>query len=141
DSAVENHVRLRLLCLIRRHLICEIPPDTEWYEVRNLTDNELPELRIIGRCGLDWADNNELLKVREKRPLTKPPSEWRSIVLFAHDQAGPFTIIEGNHRLAAYASSGQRELDIPVYVGLSEMPFFFNCFDKEPGKIVNDCWR
>jgi hypothetical protein len=52
---MENHARLRLLHLIRRQLIGEIPPDTRWYEVRNLTDNELPELHAIavrvGRSG------------------------------------------------------------------------------------------
>jgi hypothetical protein len=53
DDTLENHARLRLLFLTRRQLIGEIPPDTRWYEVRNLTDNELPELHVIARCGWD----------------------------------------------------------------------------------------
>ena len=35
-----NHTRLRYLHLIRSRLIGEIPPDTRWYEVRNLTDRD-----------------------------------------------------------------------------------------------------
>ena len=121
ESPVENHARLRLLCLIRRQLICEIPPDTDWYRVRNLTDNELLEMRIIGRCGLDdWADNNEVLKPRRQFTLTQAPSEWRSVILFGHAKAGPFTIIEGNHRLIAYTSNDRRGLSIPVYVGFQQ---------------------
>jgi hypothetical protein len=45
----ENHARLRYL----RCLLGEIPPDTRWYKVCTLTDAELPELYVIGRCGYD----------------------------------------------------------------------------------------
>jgi hypothetical protein len=141
NKAAENHTRLRLLCLIRRWLICEIPPDTEWYVVQNLSDYELSELRIIGRCGLDdWADGNEVLKARKKIHLIEAPSNWKSIILIGHTRIGPFTIVEGNNRIVAYMSSNRNGLDVPVYVGLSEMPFFFSCFDS-PEKIVNDLWR
>src|SRR6266513_1936205 len=33
----ENHARLRYLYCSRGRLIGEIPPETQWYEVRNLT--------------------------------------------------------------------------------------------------------
>jgi hypothetical protein len=61
---IGNHFRLRLLYYFRCFLIAEIPPDTQWFEVRYLTDHELGELRVIGRCGWDdRSDENELLKV------------------------------------------------------------------------------
>src|SRR6266480_3111688 len=97
----ENHARLRYLFLIRRQLVGEIPLDTRWYEVRDLTDNELVELYVIARCGWDDPrDKNELLRVatRSPRALTDQPSNWRRPILWGHKRTGPFTIIEGNKR-------------------------------------------
>jgi hypothetical protein len=78
SDPMENRARRRLLHLFRRQLIGEIPPDTRWFEVRNLTDNELPELHAIARCGWDapGKDNNELLRVaaRNPRQLSRQPS-------------------------------------------------------------------
>jgi hypothetical protein len=42
-------MRWRLLHAIRRHLIGELPSETQWHEVRDLTDNELSELHVIAR--------------------------------------------------------------------------------------------
>jgi hypothetical protein len=139
----ENHARLRLLYLIKRQLIGEVPPDTQWYLVQNLKDNELSELHILGRCGLtDDSNRNNLLKVapRFADGLRAPPPSWDAIIHFGHDKTGPFTIIEGNHRLMAYATSPRAGLNIPVYVGLSPTPFFFNLFDP-PEMIANDLWK
>ena len=144
SDPLENHARLRLLHLIRRHLIGEIPPDTRWHEVRDLTDNELTELHIIAQCGWDapGQDNNELLSVavRMPKPLLGQPSIWCPLLLWGHDKAGPFTIIEGNNRLVAYASSGARGVAIPVLIGLSPTPCLFHIFDQ-CGVIANDLWK
>jgi hypothetical protein len=44
----------------------EIPPDTKWYEVHNLTDQELTELHVVNfHTFNDPADQNELMKVVE----------------------------------------------------------------------------
>jgi hypothetical protein len=124
SDPLENHSRLRLLHLIRRALIGEIPPDTRWYEVRNLTDNQLPELHVLARSVWDapGQDKNELFCVAARRRpqrLSAQPSSWHSPILWGHDKAGPFTIIEGNNRLVAYAGTAARGIAIPVLIGLS----------------------
>ncbi len=145
-DAFENHLRLRLLYLTRCFLLGEIPPDTQWYEVRNLTDTELRDLHVIARCGWDdpkGADKNELLAVAERKPqtLTKPPASWRRPILWGHDKTGPFTIIEGNNRLTAYASTKPAPgLSVPALIGLSPTPCFWHIHD--PARIIaNDRWK
>jgi hypothetical protein len=54
NDADENRARLRLLYMFRNIFVLEIPPDTEWYVVRNLTDNELGELRAVNYA--NWID-------------------------------------------------------------------------------------
>jgi hypothetical protein len=143
-DAQANHARLRHLYRIRAHLIGEIPPDTRWYEVRNLTDEELSDMHVIARCGWDHpSDKNELMRVASRLPkqLIKQPTAWERPILWGHEKGGPFTIIEGNNRLVAYASKGkQSTLAIPALVGLSSTPCFFHIFDP-PNKIANDLWR
>ena len=82
----------------------------------------------------DPADQNELVKVgaRKHFQLTNPPSEWGSIVLWGHAKQGPFTIIEGNHRLTAYVGGGGVGLDIPVLVGLSPLKCHWHILDASP---------
>jgi hypothetical protein len=144
SDPVENHLRLRLLYYFRCFLFAEIPPDTEWFEVRYLTDNELNQLRVVGRCSWDdRADQNELAKVAARRPekLNSPPTSWGRLILWGHDRQGPFTILEGNHRLVAYASTSPLPgLSIAVLVGLSPTPCFFHILDP-PRVIANDLWK
>jgi len=140
----QNHFRLRALLYIRCHLLGEIPPDTRWFEVRSLHDDSLPELRVIGRCGWDDpADHNELTEVAKRKALElcATPDSWRKPILWGHDRNGPFTIVEGNNRLVAYAASGAaHSLCIPVIVGLSATPCFFHSPDP-PGVLANDLWK
>jgi hypothetical protein len=140
----ENHARLRYLYCSRGSLIGEIPPDTRWYEVRNLTGEELSELHVIARCGWDHSgDKNELFRVALRRPsvLTSQPSSWARPILWGHAKAGPFTVLEGNNRLIAYASQAQQPpLMIPALVGLSPTPCCFHIFDP-PDVIANDLWK
>jgi hypothetical protein len=134
DDPEENRARLRLFYLTGRHVFSvEIPPDTEWYEVHDLTDTELGELHVVNyQEWNDPADKNELMKVaaRKKIPLREPPSAWQPPILWGHSTAGPFTIIEGNTRLTAYAGSGQSGLHIPVLVGLSKMQCVWHILDS-----------
>jgi hypothetical protein len=135
NSAEENRARLRIMYLIRNVFVLEIPPDTEWYEVRTLTDAELSELHTVNHAG--WnnaADRNELRNVAARKPiqLNAPPSNWDTPILWGHDRTGPFTIVEGNNRLTAYAGSGHSGLDIPVLVGLSAMRCHWHLLDNAP---------
>src|ERR1035441_7915061 len=53
SNPAENHLRLRLLLYFRCHLLHELPPDTQWFAVDSLHDDELDELLVLARCGLD----------------------------------------------------------------------------------------
>ena len=144
DNPFDNHFRLRLLFYFRCQLFCEIPPDTVWFEVHSLGDEDLADLRVIGRCGWDDpGDNNEITKVANRKPgvLSGPPATWRKPILWGHDKNGPFTIMEGNNRLTAYvAAGGSHELHVPVLVGLSPTPCFFHTPDP-PRMLANDLWK
>lgn len=142
DSGAENAVRWRLLHSYRRYLIGEIPPDTEWYEVRHLEDDHLAELLVIARCGFFDGPPFDLRAVSERKGLSlqAPPDEWLPPILWGHGETGPFTILEGNNRLTAYARAPTGSLRIPAYVGISAMPCFWHALDP-PEKLVHDMWR
>lgn len=145
NNSLDNHFRLRLLYYVRCFLMAEIPPDTQWFEVQNLTNNELNDLYVVGRCGWDapGLDNNQLATValRRQETLTAPPSSWRKLILWGHDRQGPFTILEGNHRLVAYMQASQQpSFSLPIFVGLSPTPCFFHILDP-PRKLANDLWK
>ncbi len=144
NDPAENHFRLRLLYYFRCFLVAEIPPDTQWFEVRSLTDYELVELRVIGRCGWDDpADANELVRVARRRPqpLRDDVATWRKPILWGHGRAGPFTILEGNNRLTAYVTTNNPPgLSISVLVGLSPTPCCFHMPDP-PNVLANDLWK
>jgi hypothetical protein len=138
--ASENRDRLRLLYSIRNLLMLEIPPDTQWYLVDSLTDAELDQLHAINHH--EWtgpADNNELRLVAKRKTLTlsSAPSTWNAPILWGHDKQGPFTIIEGNKRLTAYAGSGQTGLNIRVLVGLSPLANYWHLPDRA-GFLLQD---
>jgi hypothetical protein len=54
DDPLENHKRLRLLYIKRGKFMIEIPPDTEWFEVQSLTDNEVDQLYVSARHTTQW---------------------------------------------------------------------------------------
>lgn len=126
ESRAENLLRKSLLALIRNGLFHHVPPDTKWYRVQ-LRSEHLDELQVIGRCGWDApTDRNELQRVAARWPgleLRHPPSEWPPPVLWGHGNDGPFVILEGNHRLVAYAKGPETHtLNARAYVGLSPCP-------------------
>jgi hypothetical protein len=119
--------------MIRNVFVVEIPPDTEWYEVKSLTDTELSELHVVNYQ--DWndpADKNELTKVAVRKPLElrERPESWEQCILWGHDKKGPFAIIEGNNRLTAFVASGRSGLNIPIFVGLSSMRCVWHILDN-----------
>ena len=141
ENTQENRDRLRLLYLIRNVFIVELPPDTVWYQVRNLRHEHLSQLRAVNEANwIDPADQNELFKVasRKKLKYEQPWQEWDSPILWGHDRNGPFTIIEGNHRLTAYTACGQNDLNIPIFVGLSRMKCIWHPPDIDSGQLMQD---
>jgi|ERR1043166_5085981 hypothetical protein len=141
----QNNNRHRMLLLFRAPLLERIPRDTIWYKVRSLTDVELEELYVIGRCGWDYDDSNQndlkfirdknelkCVSARRPNPLKNSPTNWLCPILWGHDKSGPFTIIDGNNRLTEYVSSFQFDclsLDIEVIIGLSSNPCYWHLLD------------
>lgn len=119
----QNDRRRDLLYRWRRPVLAPIPPSTEWYDVRFLEEAHLDQLLVIGRC--QWDDpshRNELVEVARRHPssLTEDTANWSPPILWGHTRGGPFTILEGNHRLLGYASAPSRPpLSLRVLVGLS----------------------
>lgn len=140
EDADENRARLRLLYWARNLFVLEIPPDTEWYEVRNLKHEHIGELLVVNHAAwTNSSDSNELLEVaiRKDQPMRTPLSQWHPPILWGHDRTGPFTIIEGNNRLVSYANSGQTDLDMPVFIGISSMKCLYHLPDQS-GPLIRD---
>jgi len=122
NSPIENNIRALLLWQIRGALLERIPADTQWFEVRHLRENHFWQLHAIRHQ--DWnspADKNELEKValRKRARWRGCTGQWEPIH-WAHERSGPFTILEGNHRLSALAGSAdRRDCNLVAYVGLS----------------------
>ncbi|MGD8328234.1 MAG: hypothetical protein PVJ49_02280 [Acidobacteriota bacterium] len=142
DSGEQNAARWRLLHYYRRYLVGEIPPDTAWYEVRHLEDAHLAELMVISRSAFFNGPPFDLREVSARKPipLQTPPEQWQPPILWGHSEDGPFTILEGNHRLTAYAAAPTGTLSIPSYVGISTMPCHWHALDP-PRELVHDMWR
>src|SRR6202521_5374495 len=141
-NPIDNQQRLRLLYVMRCRYIGEIPPDTQWYDVNTLTDDDVPNLYVTRHpAWTDPADSNELALVanRKNESAKAPPDEWNRVMLWAHEKAGPFTIIEGNHSLVGYVASKSSGLNIPVLVGLSPTPCYWHPFDA-PAIIWLTSW-
>ena len=128
NDAEENRSRLRVLYITRALFVIEIPPDTRWYEVQNLTHAEISELRTVNFPAWNFNQNElgDVAAAREDVTLNVEPSNWERPILWGHDQKGPFTIIEGNTRLTAYKRSERTDLDVPVFVGLSKLKCFYH---------------
>jgi hypothetical protein len=112
-----------LLGLIRFGLFHHVPPTTKWFSVP-LRSSNLDEIRVIARCGWDDpTDRNELHSVAKRYPriiLKQPPENWQPVVLWGHSEGGPFVILEGNHRLVAYAANEDMpDVCVRSFIGLS----------------------
>jgi hypothetical protein len=129
-DATQNLTRRRLLQAVRGVVLQHIPEDTRWYEIRHLSGCHFWMLHHIHRS--DWSrysDTNELIKTALARPerLRQESASWGSWrpILWGHNRSGPFTIIEGNHRLTALAGAAparQQNVRMVTYVGISSRP-------------------
>ncbi len=135
---VENQKRLRLLYYKRGMFMIEVPPDTRWYEVRYLNEDHLDQLYCAGRFNAPWAGKKLIDAAEFGDELYSDPKDWKPIILWGHDKAGPLVILEGNHRLLAYVRARPRPLlHIAVYVGLSQGFCFWHPLDP-PYMLAND---
>lgn len=137
-SPLENADRAWLLYSVRHNIVCEIPSDTKWFQT-TLVYSDLHLLRVIGSLEWDFPGCDfELLKVAQQKPIpitSANPSEWYAPILWGNDKAGPFTIIEGNHRLTAFAGEGnsQKRPDyVSVVIGVSSSPYLWHSINRGP---------
>lgn len=125
EDAHENALRRALLFRRRGHMWRELPPDTEWWEVE-VELEDLERIRVFPRA--QWrrvADGSFRLediaeRIRTERfrgrtrdfvakvqalsyQLRRSSGEESAVMLIGVDEQSPFTIIEGNHRMAAAA--------------------------------------
>lgn len=123
SDARENKLRRALLFLRRGRLWRELPADTEWWEVE-LEPKALSELRVFPRnhwlrfAGDGFGLTEMIGRIRpwvEANPAQPFAAKLRSlmadfsvsdkhggpVLLIGTAASGPFTIIEGNHRIAA----------------------------------------
>lgn len=130
-SASENALRRALLFRRRGTMWRELPPDTQWYEVK-LNRQDIGRLRVFPRAQwrrlasgsfglteiLDRIRRNQFSsraagfvgQIREFSEELKRGSNGGAILLIGLDQHQPLTIIEGNHRLTAAALAGETEM-------------------------------
>lgn len=119
----QNSQRLKILRTRRRAIIKRLPRNTRWFLVKYMCRHHLADLRVINHDSWNSSlDRNELplVALRKRVILRTTPEDWPPIILFAHDRMGPYTIVEGNHRLTALAGAESVEFTTPVYIGLSE---------------------
>ncbi len=118
----ENNLRRSLLFLRRGAMWRELPPDTRWFEVE-LTHENLSKIRVFPRA--QWrkiAQGNfyltEISKQARQRLEKRAEDEFflklqrlgqdiqrddmdSTVLLIGVDEHGPWTILDGNHRIAA----------------------------------------
>jgi hypothetical protein len=134
QEPTQNSLRAVLLWSFRGPLLNEIPSDTQWFAVEFLRNQHLKQLRAIDYG--EWSsskDMNELEKVALRNPerlQSASITEWEP-VLWGHDTSGPFTILEGNHRLTALAALPVRPTcKMLAYVGLSQSKCIWHRADR-----------
>ncbi len=118
----ENNLRRSLLFLRRGAMWRELPSDTRWFEVE-LSDEDLSKLRVFPRA--QWrkiAQGNFYLtaisrrvrqhlemraegeffgKLRQLGQDIQRDDMNSTVLLIGVDERGPWTILDGNHRIAA----------------------------------------
>jgi hypothetical protein len=131
-NETENALRRALLFRRRGHMLRELPADTQWWEVE-IEVSDLNLVRVFPRA--QWrrvADGSFLLRDIVERIRTerfsgrtrdfiskvqalsyriRAEKDTSSVMLIGVDEANPFTILEGNHRLTAALLAGQGVLE------------------------------
>ena len=119
----ENQLRRALLFIKHGSLWRELPPNTNWFEVE-IAASDLPRIRVFPRA--QWrklargnfvlprivqrvaaGECNEILaeefiaKIDQLRAGVNADATGRAVLLIGRGEDGPFTILDGNHRLVS----------------------------------------
>jgi O-antigen/teichoic acid export membrane protein len=123
DDATENAKRRALLFIRHFRLWKELPEGTEWFEVE-VRAADLAQIRVFPRAqwrklargnfsiaavaerlhtfrGLDVAEKVFLSKISALRDRLRQDTDQGAVLLIGLGESGPFTILDGNHRLVA----------------------------------------
>jgi len=142
NDAAENAKRRALLFIPHGSLWRELPKGTEWFEVQmNAADllqlRAFPRaqwrrlargdyamgdiaLRIASRISSEDAGGRFFSKIRDLRRWVSQNSNLGAVLLIGLDRHGPFTILDGNHRLvAAILTSPETAQKFRFFCGLS----------------------
>ena len=123
DDAGENSKRRALLFIRHFRLWKELPEGTEWFEVE-VRATDLAQIRVFPRAqwrklargnfsiaavaerlrtfrSLDVAEKAFLSKISALRDRLRQGTDPGAVLLIGLSESGPFTILDGNHRLVA----------------------------------------
>jgi O-antigen/teichoic acid export membrane protein len=138
----ENQLRRALLFIKHGSLWRELPHDTEWFEVEVATA-DLPKIHAFPRA--QWrklarghyaitriaelvragvrdeiVDDDFLVKIHHIRTSMNTDTIGGAVLLIGRNDSGPFTILDGNHRLlAAMLVSSQPLHKFHFFCGIS----------------------
>ena len=150
-NAQENATRRALLFRRRGHMWRELPPDTQWYEVK-LGPNDLDRIHVFPRAQWSKISNGSycigdvVSRIRERnyrdggdRVIAKiqqmryrlqiDPHSTSTVLLIGQDEKSPVTILEGNHRLSA-----------AMLVGPEVASTRFRVFCGFSPRMTESCW-
>ncbi|HUB02559.1 MAG TPA: hypothetical protein VL983_07730 [Terriglobales bacterium] len=138
----ENSVRRALFNVRHGQLWRELPSDTQWFEAE-ISANDLDRLRVfpraqwrklaLGNFGLaqvadrilderyrERATTTFLEKIDDLRDQLMQDVVGGAVLLIGRNEGGPFTILDGNHRLVAAMLTSRRTLErFRFFCGLS----------------------
>lgn len=142
EDEAQNKVRRALFNVRHRSLWKQLPPDTEWFQAE-IGANDLERIRVFPRAqwrrfaGGDFdltqvahriaderyrtrANPAFLAKIDDLRDQSVDGTPAGAILLIGLDERGPFTILDGNHRLVASLLTSSPDLSrFRFFCGLS----------------------
>ena len=150
-NAEENATRRALLFRRRGHMWRELPPDTQWFEVK-LGPDALDKIHVFPRAQWSKISNGSycigdvVRRIRERnyrdggdRVIAKiqqmryrlqiDPHSTSTVLLIGQDARSPVTILEGNHRLSA-----------AMLVGPEVASTRFRVFCGFSSRMTESCW-
>ncbi len=123
EDAHQNKLRRALFFIRHGALWRELPKDTQWFEVeirksdldrvyvfprahwRKLAGGDFALSEVVQHIATgpseDAAQEGFRAKIRSLRGLITDSADLGAILLIGRDETGPFTILDGNHRVAA----------------------------------------
>lgn len=139
----ENRARRHLLFSLykRGTILAALPQETQWAQAEIADSSDLSNLFSIHDSDRNPTGLLSTLAPRfrnEPSYLYRPPEEWAALIVWCHDpETGPFTILEGNHRMIGFFNAFHEEPSLTlvgfssIYVGFCDQPCSYHPPDVE----------